>query len=124
MRPNALTRFLHILVHPYGAAVGKGMGERDFRCKQFQAMALQSQLVWSGREIGKLVPESVQVGMKIRQRNLLCDRQTADVFICFQNKNAQSRLGEVARTGQAIVSRADDDGIIKRRYSQHATTML
>jgi len=83
MRRDARTSFFQILVHAHGAAVGKSMRKRNFRRQQFQSIAVQSQLFWSGREIGKLVPESVQVGMKIRQRNLFRDRQTADVFICF-----------------------------------------
>jgi hypothetical protein len=35
----------------------------------------------------------------------------------------QPRPGEVARTGQAIVSGTDDDGVVRMRHSQEATTM-
>jgi acetyl esterase/lipase len=46
------------------------MRERDFRRQQFQAMPVQFQLLRRGRQIAKLVSESVEVGWPERRKRL------------------------------------------------------
>ncbi len=42
----------------------------------------------------------------------------------FENKHAQTRLRQVTRACQTIVSRTDDNGVVSVRHNQDATTML
>src|SRR5262245_19534479 len=100
-------------------AIRKRMRKRNLRLDEFVAIK-QAQFIRNWREIRELITTRVNVRPKTRQRFFFGDSHTADRVVLFEDQNLQARSGQVAGTRQAIVPRANDDGVIRMRHGQFA----
>ena len=53
----------------------------------------------------------------------LGDGHSANRVVLLKDENLQPSPGQITGAGQAVVSRADDNGIVRMRHGQDATTM-
>ena len=62
---NVIKSALEVSAHINTVAIGKDVGERNFRSDEFQTMVTQVQFACGRRQICKLVPEGMDVGTLI-----------------------------------------------------------
>ena len=102
----------HLPVDGDGAAVGEGMRVDDVGLDQRESVPRQLQLARRRREVGELVAAGVHVRPETGQRQLFGERHAAEGVVLLEDEHLQTRPGEVAGAGEAVLAGADDDGIM------------
>ena len=92
-------------------AIGKRVRKTNLRLDELVAVK-QTQLIWNWGEIRQLITTRVNVRPKARQRFFFRNSHTANGVILFKNQDLEAGPSQITGTGQAIVPRADNDGII------------
>src|SRR6266403_497422 len=101
-------------------AFGKRVRERNLGFDQFIAVE-QTQFVRDRREVRQLISARVKVRPKTGQGFLFGYGHAANGVILFEDKNLQPRPGEIARARQTVVSRPDNDSVVRMRHSEDKT---
>ena len=109
-------RLFNVAIHADDVAVGECMRERNLRLDEFIPVE-QTQFVRDRREVCQLIAAGVNVRPKARQSFFFGDRHPSDRVVLFEDKNLEPRPGEIAGTGQAVVSCADDDRVVVMRQA-------
>jgi hypothetical protein len=98
-------------------AIGKRVRKTNLRLDELVAIK-QTQLIWNWGEIRQLITTRVNVRPKARQRFFLRDGHAANRVILFKNQDIEAAPSQITGTGQAIVPRADNDGVIMMRHTR------
>jgi hypothetical protein len=118
MPREARHRILDRTMHRDCAAVGVHLREVDLGADQLEAVVGEAELLRHRRQVRELIAECMEIVAKARERDLLGDRHPADHAVLVDDEHRQARTGKIARAGQAVVARADDDGIVGRRHAR------
>ena len=110
---DAGRRGLDVPADHEGAAVGKDLCPVRVRRDQLEPVLGEPELVRRGRELGDEVAARVNVGEMARRGDLLGDRHSPDGRVALEHDDAEPGLREIAGARQAVVSRADDDRVVR-----------